>query len=276
MSLAQVSKTALLTLRARAEEHQRKSGCLNDPEALRWFEALPWPAELDPWYSDFAQAKPAIRARQLADLVRELRAGLGTEVVAELGCGFSTRRMRLGAEAGRWLALDLPEVMAQRASLGEDPGVQALSGSVLEPEWLSAVGVTGPQVILLAEGLLYYLAESDVHGLMNTLRKRLPGAVMLFDVIGELDFARSQAASTRLGAPVQWMAATPFSQTMLELGLDPIVGFEAERILNDTVQGFSGRYGPLLGFGLKQVARVSAIAERRSGIMLGRLRPISG
>lgn len=275
MSLAQVSKTALLTLRARAEEHQRKSGCLDDPEALRWFEALPWPAELDPWYSDFAQAKTAIRARQLDDLVRALRGASGAEVIVELGCGFSTRRARLGSEAGRWLALDLPEVMAHRAALGEDPSVEALSGSVLEPEWLAAVQASGPQVILLAEGLLYYLAESDVLGLMTTLRQRLPGAVMLFDVIGELDFARSQAASTRLGAPVQWMAATPFSQTMLELGLDPVVGFEAERILNDTVQGFSQRYGPLLGFGLKQVARVSAIAERRSGIMLGRLRPLT-
>lgn len=274
MTLRPVSKTALLTLRARAEEHQRKAGCLEDPMALRWFQALPWPAELDPWYSDFAQAKTAIRARQLDDLVRALVAKAGAQTVVELGCGFSTRRARLGLDDLRWLGLDLPEVMQARAELGEDAQVQALSGSVLDPAWISAVAAEPAQVILLAEGLLYYLPESEVQGFLHTLRTELPGALMLFDVIGELDFARSEAASTRLGAPIQWMAPAPFERTMQELGLDIVPGFEAARLLQDTVEGFSERYGPLLGFGLKRVAKIGAIADRRSGIMLGRLRPL--
>jgi O-methyltransferase involved in polyketide biosynthesis len=277
MTLEGVSATALLTLRARADEHRRADRWFADPVAAAWSAALPWPAALDAWYTPFAQVKTALRAHQLDRMVQVLLSRRPASVVVELGAGFSTRVRRLGCGPEvRWLELDLPPVIEARRALPEGPGPGTLlAASVLERGWLDAVPeVPGEAVILLAEGLLYYLPEDEVQALLTDLRRRFPGAALLCDVIGAADLARAKVLSRRAGAPISWAVPPPLEAAQAAWGLEVLPGLEPEALLDETVAGFGARYGPLLGFGLAQGAKLPWFRGRRSGLMAGRLRPL--
>ncbi len=268
--LSAVSKTAVLTLRARADEHRRADHLFADPIAVDWSGKLPWPRELDRWYTPFSQAKTALRAHQFDGIVRTLAAdGVDTTVI-ELGGGFSTRAERLALPHLHWIVLDLPPVIAARAELGEH--TRTIAGSALDPAWIAEVKALGRRVVVLAEGLVYYLPRAEVDALFAAMRAALPGAPLVLDVIGALDLSRSVAVSTQVGAPILWAVEPPFEAAQAALGLEVIEGLEPERVLAETVAGFDRRYGPLLGFALTSVTRLGFLRERRSGIMVGRLR----
>jgi len=267
MSLAQVSKIAILTLRARADEHRKRAKLFNDPLAVDWSERIGWPKELDRWYTPFAQSKTAIRAHQMDLLVSALLEVMPGAVVAELGCGFSTRAARI--QHGPWIALDLPAVIAQRKELGDD--TPSLEASVLDTAWIEVVEQV-PQLILVAEGLLFYLPRAEVDALFVSLRKRLEGAILIFDVIGERDLNRSAGASSQVGAPILWSVEPPFERAQSDFGVDVIEGLEPDKVLEQTIEGFGVHFGPLFAGALRGVSKVPYMKARRSGIMVGRIR----
>lgn len=272
VDLSAVGHTAVLTVRARAEEHRRKDRLFEDPVAETWSQALPWSAAHDEWYSDFAQAKTAIRAAQFDEIAQAKLQIDPNLTIVELGCGFSTRYERLGRPT-HYFELDRPDVMAARAVLSpERRGPTTLSTSVLDEDWLDAVEVSGP-VLLIAEGLLYYLARPDVEALFARLRQRFPGALVVFDVIGPFDFPKSVTASTKFGAPILWMVEPSFEAAYSMFGLEPDGEFDSKVVLQRTVDAFSGRFGPLMGGLLRGLASVRPLANLRSGIVVGRLRP---
>ena len=94
--LRPVSQTAILTLRARADEHDRADRLFADPVAVDWFHRLSWPTALDEWYANNAQNNIALRVDDIDHLLRRYCAVHGApRTVVELGCGFSTRSQRL-------------------------------------------------------------------------------------------------------------------------------------------------------------------------------------
>jgi O-methyltransferase involved in polyketide biosynthesis len=263
-----VSETAVLTLRARADEHARASRLFADPLAEAWMARLSWPASMNRWYTPFAQAKTAIRAAQLDRIVRELLRRAPTATLVELGAGFSTRAERLALPPTQALAVDLAGVIAQREALGA-PRARMVAASVLEPGWMEAVPA-GP-TILVAEGLLYYLPRSEVDALMGALGRRFAGAPMVFDVIGALDLPAAARSSRRAGAPILWAVEPPLDAAHARFGLEAIEGLEPAGILAETVQLFGRRYGPLFAWVLERMTRIRWLAGRRSGIVVGRL-----
>lgn len=266
--LGGVSKTALFTLRARADEHARARRRFADPLAVEWLEALGWPAELDAYYSDWIQTKTAIRTVQIDRMVEKCR---DATLVVELACGLSSRRQRLGFE-GDWIDLDLPAVIAARESLGVGgERHRHVATSALEPAWIDLVLETAPasQTIVIAEGLFYYLPMKEVEALFAVMRERLAGAVLIFDVIGQMDFEAAKAFHEKIDAPIHWAVPPPFEEAMEAVGLDTIEGLEPAALVDEAlteIQTFVART-MFSGF-----ARIKAFRDRRSGTMVGRLR----
>ncbi len=268
-----VSKTALFTLRARAEEHARKNRRFADPDAAAWLETLGWPPELDEHYSDWIQTKTAIRTAQIDRMVTHCCAQFEVAQIVELACGLSSRRQRLGFDRA-WIDLDLPEVIAARERLrvrGEHHRHVALSA--LDPAWIDAVASAAPpaQTIVIAEGLFYYLPLDEVEALFAAMRERLAGAVLIFDVIGAMDFEAAKRFHTQIEAPIHWAAPPPFEAAMHASGLDVIEGLEPDALLDEAlreIQTFVARAV------LSAFARVKMFRDRRSGTMVGRLRPL--
>jgi len=267
-ALSAVSKTAVLTLRARADESKKPQRLFNDPWAVEWSQKLPWPKELDKWYTPFSQSKTAIRAHQMDLLVGGLLSVMPEKTtVVELGCGFSTRADRLGHSP--WIALDLPAVMEARKELGDDTA--SIEASVLDTAWIDIVDQV-PNLILIAEGLLFYLPRAEIDALFGSLRSRLEGAIMMFDVIGQRDLHRSFSASNQVGAPILWSVLPPFETAQRDFGIDVIPGLEPDKVLEQTIEGFGMHFGPLFAGALRGVSKIPPMRARRSGIMVGTIR----
>lgn len=274
--LSGVSKTAILTLRARADEHRRTDRLFADPLAVEMLERIAWPPELDFWYRRPKVASfLAARADEIDGVVVALAKELDSPTVVELGAGLSSRRERLGDRfRGRWIDLDLPEVIALRSAVGAGTrSDKAVACSVLDRRWLDEFGPAGDAhaVILVAEGLFYYLPRAEVGALLVDLKRRLAGAAVVFDVVGALDFDATLAQSESAGTPIQWMAPAPFERTLADLGLRIVPGFEPDALMRRAIDRYGPRYGMIAHRTIDALSRIKAIRDRRSGTLVGRL-----
>ena len=109
-----------------------------------------------------------------------------------LGAGFDNRFQRLDGGAGRWVDLDLPEVIAlKRRFVKPKARYRMLACDVTDPAWMDRVGWRpGLPVVLTAEGLLMYLDPPAVRRLFRRIAARFskgggPAAV-LFDYTSPL------------------------------------------------------------------------------------------
>lgn len=269
--LSGVSKTALLTLRARAEEHARSDRVFSDLLAAEWFANSTWPKDLDRW-SDKARYALAFRADDIDHLVAHCLNDRPCAVI-ELGCGLSTRRHRLADRSGtpftRWIDLDLPEVIAQRRAWGESG--EAIASSVLDLAWMDRLELQEP-AIFIAEGLLYYLPRDQVDRLFLELRARFPGSAIIFDVVGANDFPTMLESSSAVGSPITWKLEN-YDRILEDFGLSVIDGLDADTLSDAALMRYWDRFDPQMQGAIYFVMSSELLRRGRSGTVLGRLTP---
>ena len=170
-----VSRTALWTLYCRAAFASR--GEIHDPMALDLA------AKLGPRMKGLGWPDPCFARRALL-FDRWVRAFLsrypGSSVVA-LGEGLETQRHRVRGY-GRWISVDLPEIMAWRdALLPPGPNHEHRAESALELAWLPNVETPS---FVVAQGLFMYLEPSDIRHLLQAwATTAAPGSQLAFDVV---------------------------------------------------------------------------------------------
>jgi hypothetical protein len=194
--------------------------------------------------------------------------------VIELGCGLSSRYHRIGNGAGcPWIDLDLPQMIELRTSLGvSGEKHRHIASSVLDRSWFDAIEERDAgRIIIIAEGLLYYLPREEIDRLMVDIRRRFARATMIFDVIGAQDLKPSIEYSTVAGTPILWAVEPPFEKAMAALGLEVIAGFEPEMVMEEMFDRFKHRFGSAFRFIIKNLARIPRLRDHRSGVMIGRL-----
>lgn len=125
-----------------------------------------------------------LRAKRMDGWTREFLAQHPDATVLQLACGLDGRAFRLDLPEGvRWFDLDFPDVIELRRRLfPERENYRMIAASVTDPDWLDEIPDDRP-VLVIAEGLLMYLAESDVRQLLGRLTDRLPPGEMIFDVM---------------------------------------------------------------------------------------------
>lgn len=264
-----VSKTAILTLRARADEHLREDRVFADPLAHAWFQQLEWPAELDEWYADGAQTNLALRVDDIDHILRRFAEDHPVRSVVELGCGLSSRPDRLAGLGATWTGVDLPEVIEQRERWSA-PG-RNVAASVLDDRWMQAL--EGAEHVFVAEGLFYYLPRAEVDALLTRLAERFAGSVLITDVIGVDDFPKLLENTARLEAPIQWHHEGPFTEALERFGLEPVDGFEPDYLLKSALVRYFKRLGPALRVMSWWALNADMLPPGRSGNILGRLTP---
>lgn len=178
--LSGVPLTLLWTLHNRASEACRADARLHDPDAVRIRDALPFD-----YVGHFgaADGSHALRSAVFDAAVREwLDRHRGGQVV-ELACGLETQVRRCDDGQVRWLAIDLPEVIALRERfLPPDARRRHLACSATDLRWMDAVDATAP-VFITAQGLLMYLPPNEVSALLAAIDARFPRYVLMFDAI---------------------------------------------------------------------------------------------
>lgn len=275
--LSGVSKTAILTLRARADEHKLRDRLFEDPLAVKWYAEVEWPVELSHWYNSWVQTKLVFRVDQIDRCLKKRLAELSGATVVELGCGLSTRYYRMSAaSSARWIDLDLPDMIKLREALGVGgDDHRHVASSVLEYSWFDTIEEKDARkIVFIAEGLFYYLPRADVERLFQELRRRFAHATIIFDVIGAQDLKPSIATSSLAGTPILWAVDPPFEKAMADFGVETIAGLEPEALLEEMFDRFQRRFGSAMRFIVKSLTRVPRFRNHRSGVMIGKLAPL--
>jgi O-methyltransferase involved in polyketide biosynthesis len=147
------------------------------------------------------------RAKKLDAVTRDFLAEHPDSVVLQLGCGLDSRFWRVDDGRVNWYDLDMPPVVKlRRQFFTESERYQLVSASVTDLEWMDTVTSNGRPVLVVAEGLLMYLAEADVRRLVLRLRETFPGCRLIADVFSRLT-ARSATSHPSLkytGATIGW------------------------------------------------------------------------
>ena len=178
MLIENVSDTAFMVAQYRAMESARPDALFQDPFAARLAGEkgrLAARTLLTRWATSWAVA---IRTVIIDDFIRDAIAN-GTRIILNLGAGLDARPYRMDLPPDLiWIEADYADVLAykQEVLAGETPRCQLeqiavdLSDARARREFLSAVQARGARTLVLTEGVIIYLPESDVADLADDLR----------------------------------------------------------------------------------------------------------
>ncbi len=191
VDLSGVPETLLGNLGRRAAA--ARSGALKDPMAIEVVDRLDYD------FAHFAHGAKmhAVRVATFDQAVRHFLAPNPAGTVVALGEGLETQFWRLDNGRVRWLTVDLPETMELRNRLlPNGPRQSSHSGSALGLEWLDGLNPADP-ILVTAQGLFPYFQRDQVHGLIAGIAERLPGSLLVFDVVPEALLEMVRRASGR-------------------------------------------------------------------------------
>jgi methyltransferase (TIGR00027 family) len=184
-----VEWTNLVTLYLRAYESRSRRPILGDHIAAEAVDRIDYDFKRIHRTSLPAsnQYLVALRAKQLDDWCAAFLARHADAVVLHLGCGLDGRGYRLAPPPSvLWFDLDQPAVIELRRRLYDDTDSYRMIGSsVTDPQWLDHIP-TGRPTLVVAEGLLMYLQESEVRQLLERLTDRFDTGELLFDTLSAL------------------------------------------------------------------------------------------
>jgi O-methyltransferase involved in polyketide biosynthesis len=181
-----VAWTNLCTLYLRAYESRLEHPVLGDKAAAEAVDRIDYDfarmhRSAQPWGNQFLVA---LRAKQLDIWADEFLRRNPDAVVLHLGCGLDSRAFRLDVPSGvRWFDVDVPDVIALRRRLyTECPGYTMIGSSVTDPGWLEQIPAGG-SALIVAEGLLMYLTETEIRDLLSRLTDRFGIGELLADLL---------------------------------------------------------------------------------------------
>ena len=147
------------------------------------------------------------RAKKLDAVTRDFLAEHRRGIVLHLGCGLDSRFWRVDNGKVEWYDLDMPPVIELRQQFyPSSERYHLIASSVTDLEWMGVVTAASRPVLVIAEGLLMYLAEPDVKRLVLELQEAFPISRLIADVFSRMT-ARSASQHPSLkqtGATIGW------------------------------------------------------------------------
>ena len=198
--------TLLATLYAKALDAGSERPILADAIAKELVERIDYD-----WAQTTINARNApsvvIRTAHFDNWARQFLAVHDRATVLHVGCGLDSRVFRLdpGPDVS-WYDVDYPEVIALRRRLYPDRAhYQTVAASVTDPAWLAAITADRP-VLLIAEGLTYYLTKDDGQALLRRVVSHFGSGELQFDVFNTLAIRlqKINGVVRRAGATLHW------------------------------------------------------------------------
>ncbi|RDL49288.1 hypothetical protein BLJAPNOD_00385 [Ensifer sp. M14] len=206
IGLTGVRETLLITLRAKAAESQLADSLLHDHFAADAMRRLAQGSRHLDVGHDMAVGI-AMRAYMLDRWTRAFIDRHPDATVLHLGCGLDTRIFRIDPPAKvRWFDVDFPDVIELRRRLYPDrSGYAAIGTSITDPALMALIPNDRPAIVI-AEGVLPYIAETDVHDLLQRVCSHLPSGEIVFDAYSHLgiQLLRFNPAIRATGAELRW------------------------------------------------------------------------
>lgn len=180
-ALTPVENSLFLTLFGRALDSRLPHSILGDTTAADISRQL----GKDPDSFPMAPSKTydiSLRAKKLDDIVRQFVASHPDAVVLDLGVGLDSRRFRVEPPSTvDWYDIDFPDVVAVRRQVMAQPAkVHSIGADLADPHWLDGIPTDRPAVIV-ADGLLAFLAQDVVVSLLKRLIDHFPSGEVAFN-----------------------------------------------------------------------------------------------
>jgi O-methyltransferase involved in polyketide biosynthesis len=208
LQLRAEQQTLVIPLYAKALDFRAERSVLNDRRSSEIVDLIDF---------NFESVKSrgggllVLRARQLDDWIREFLGKQPNAVVLNLGCGLDTRITRLNPLTSvSWFDIDFPEVIDVRRNFYSDrDGYRMVGCSITQPEWLEQIPRHRP-VIVVADGVLEYVAPSDVEVLLNRVTDNFHHGQIVFDVLNSYALrAATERIHEHTGATLRWAVDDP-------------------------------------------------------------------
>jgi O-methyltransferase involved in polyketide biosynthesis len=228
-------ETMLMTLSGRAIQSQWKNPILRDPwaeEAMRHIDydlskQLTGVASWSLW-KDIGPTIIATRAATFDLLTNRFLADHLDAVVLQVGCGMDSRAFRVNPPANvQWFDIDYPDVIDLRRQLFPERGAayHLIGAPLSDLRRLDEVPRDRPG-LLIAEGVLHYLSETEVKALLNAVVAHFPSGQMIFDICNSFIVKRAGSNVGGTGATYKWGLDDPHDIKQLEPKLELIKEFK--------------------------------------------------
>jgi O-methyltransferase involved in polyketide biosynthesis len=233
-------ETMLMTLSSRAIQSQWAQPILRDPwaeEAMRHIDydmsrSLTGVSSWGMW-KEIGPAVVATRAATFDLLTTQYLANHPDATVLHLGCGMDSRVFRVDPPASvQWFDVDYPDVIELRRQLfPERGGAYHLIGDPLSDlRWLDEAP-RGRPGLLIAEGVLHYLSETDVKALLNAVVAHFPSGQLIFDICNSFIVKRTGSNVGGTGATYKWGLDDPQDIKQLEPKLELIKEYRPSELV---------------------------------------------
>lgn len=200
--LRQEQETLLIPLYAKAQDNP----ILQDEKARQVLDGI---------HYDFLNLKVPqktaimvlMRAKQFDHYANQFITAHPNALVLHLGCGLDSRCQRVARAESLWYDLDMPDVIKlRRLFFQENDNTHMIASSVTDLSWVQSVKDNSRPVLILAEGLLMYLHESDVRSLLLYLHDAFANCLLVFDAFSSLTAERVQSHPSiqETGAQACW------------------------------------------------------------------------
>lgn len=218
VNLSGVAKTLLIPLIARAYDAASSNAILGDPYAQQTIDKLSFDQDAMTM-TPFQCAGVCLRTSQFDNWTTAFLKKNPCATVVHLACGLDSRMQRVPwANDSCWYDIDLPEVIELRKQVLPtsipDRTYSLLAANILDHTWVENIPNDKP-VLIIMEGLLSYLREDEVKGLLLLLCERFKHGEMIFECISTIVLERVAKkplkAVSDTGAIFQWATDDPKS-----------------------------------------------------------------
>lgn len=258
-------ETLLITLYGKAIESRRPDSLLKDRLAAEAIGKIDYDFSKLKVDDDLATGL-AIRASTFDEWVRAFLDRHRHAVVLHLGCGLDTRVFRIDPpETVEWYDVDYPEVIELRRKVYPTRDHYHLIGSsVTDPDWMKAVLVDRPAMIVM-EGLTPYLPAEEGPKLFARLVGHLLGGEIICDAYSSLGLKMVKLAPScrATGAEVHWAINDPRELERAVPGLRLIDETNAYKPEHAARMGWSARLMILLWDFIPPLRRVGRLLRFR-------------
>ncbi len=225
IQFTQEKETMLMTLSGRAMQSQWKDPILRDPwaeEAMRHidYDISQQYKGVGSWsmWSKIGCTIIATRAATFDQLTTRYLAEHPDATVLHVGCGMDSRVFRVDPPASvQWYDVDFPDVIELRRQLFPERGAgyHLVGAPLSDLRWLDEVPRDRPG-LLIAEGVLHYLSETEVKALLNAVVAHFPTGQMIFDICNTFIVKRAGTNVGGTGATYRWGLDDPGDIKQLE------------------------------------------------------------
>jgi O-methyltransferase involved in polyketide biosynthesis len=232
-------ETMLMTLSGRATQSQWEHPILRDPWAEEAMQHIDYDLSkqlkgVSSWRI-WRQIGPAIIATRAATfdlLTNRYLADHPNATVLQVGCGMDSRIFRVNPPASvQWYDVDYPDVIDLRRQLFPERNDYHLIGAPLDDlRWLDGVP-RGQSGLLIAEGVLQYLSETEVKALLNAVVAHFPSGQLIFDIGNPWIVKRAGSNVGGTGATYKWGLNDPQDIKQLEPKLELIKEYKPSELV---------------------------------------------